>query len=201
MTPNPLPDRSGLSPRSAGGFTLTENLMALTVIITVAVPLVGLLGMAVSSRDIAGHRREAAQLARQIAAELAHSTAELGAPSDQAVPLIAVRPPSGQADDWPYLDDLPSNLADRSIHVAYDLSLRPAGEMSDGEYASGVPVAPPSPGGNVDDTTPHYAVRIAFTPAGPDQPDLYRATVTVGSPAQAAEPDRRRETFITLVRR
>jgi hypothetical protein len=171
--------------------------MALTVVITVAVPLVGLLGMAVSARSGADHRREAAQLARQIAAELARSTAELGVPPDQAMPLIAVRPPTGRPDDWPYLDDLPADLSGRAIHVAYDAGLRPAGEISDAAYAAGLPVPPPRPGSREEDV-PLFAVRVAFAPAGPA---LHRATVTVGSPAQAPEADRRKETFTTLVRR
>jgi len=71
--------------------------MAMTIIVMVAIPLTGMLGMATNARSSADHRRESAHIARQIAAELAHSTAELGVERAQWYPLIAALPVTGQA--------------------------------------------------------------------------------------------------------
>jgi len=181
-----------------GGFTLTENLMAMTIIVMVAIPLTGMLGMASSARTSADHRRESANIARQIAAELAHSTAELGAPQTQWYPLIAVHPVTGRPDDWPYLRSFPADLDGHSVHLLYDAGLRPAGEVSGSIYEAGLDGGVPQAD---EDSLPLFAVRLAFekVPAHGGPAQTFRATVSVGSPAQAPAKSRRVETFTTLI--
>jgi hypothetical protein len=174
--------------------------MAMTLIVLVAVPLAGMLGMASTSRSQADHRRESAQIARQIAAELSHSTAEFGGPPVESYPLIAVRPITGKSGDWPYLEHLPPNLAGHSVYLAYDSEGRPTGELSAMEYEHGVNVPDPAP-----ENSPVFAIRIDFEsaatsssrPAGSTIP--LRAKVTVGSPALGPLQARRLETFTTLL--
>jgi type II secretory pathway pseudopilin PulG len=181
------------------GFTLVENLMAMTIIVVVAIPLVALLGMASNAQSSADHRREAAHIARQIAAELAHSTVELGAPAAKWCPLIAVRPATGRPGDWPYLNQVPKNLEGHSIFLVYDDGFQPAGEIRPAEFQNGVAQPPALAPGR----SPLFAIRIEFeagvpqTSSGPAR--TLRATVTVGSPALGPAASRRNESFVTLI--
>ncbi len=174
--------------------------MAMTLIVTVAVPLSAMLGVASHTQTAGDLRKTSALIAQQIAAELVHSPAELGAPPGHWYPLIAVRSLNDQVrgGDWPYLTTFPPDLHGHSVHLVYDANLRPAGEISAAAYRRGVKLRPAS----MDpETEPLLAVQIAFERApassGPNQ--TYRATVSVGSPASAPLPSRRLETFTTLV--
>lgn len=181
-----------------GGFTLTENLMAMTLVVMIAVPLAGMMGMASSSRSSADHQRAAAHLARQIATELTFSTGDLGAPRNQTYPLIAVQPVTGRADDWPYLTSLPADLEGAEVFLAYDEHGQPSGEISSSHYQAGVPDGASGALGS----EPLFAVRIAFEAVPwsvPGPARTLRALVTVGTPAQLPAGQRRNEPFATLI--
>ena len=182
------------------GFTLTENLMAMTLIVSVAVPLSAMLGVAMSTRTTGDLRKTSALIARQISAELVHSPAELGAPSAHGYPLIAVRRSNDQVGggDWPYRTTFPADLHGHNVYVLYDTSLRPAGEISASAYQKGVETWPDPIDSGVE---PLLAVQIAFERAAASSAAsrTYRATVSVGSPVSAPLASRRVETFTTLV--
>ena len=184
--------------RQSGGFTLVENLMAMTIIVLVGIPLAAMLGMASNARTSADQHRESAHIARQIAAELAHSTAELGVEKARWYPMIAVQPVTGRADEWPYLTNLPADLSGKSVYVAYSEDFQPAGEITAAIYEKGL-------GGEAESSNdaqpPLFAIQIAFEriPANAGPPNTFRATVTVGSPAAAPVNARRFEKFSTLI--
>jgi len=172
--------------------------MAMTIIVMVAIPLAAMLGIASNAHNGADHRREAAHIARQIAAELAHSTAELGVDKAQWYPLIAAQPVTGRVGEWPYLTNLPADLKGKSIYLAYTEDFQPAGEIIGEVYKMGFgePAA-----ASADAQPPLFAIEIAFQELPPNSgpPNTCRATVIVGSPAKAPVKSRRFEKFSTLI--
>jgi len=187
--------------RTRQGFSLTENMIAISIVAATALPMLGMLALSMENDRSSDLRDEAVQIARQILADVQNSRAETGIMLRETG---SVDGDPGRAS-WIYVEkQIPAASKEagkpQSLYLAYGDRLRPLGCIAEGEFRDGA---------SSSDDPPAFLVEVRFFPSqdlsgvepahsGGEVPS-YLLSIRVTNPAAAALTNRQVETFSTRV--
>jgi type II secretory pathway pseudopilin PulG len=186
----------------SAGFTLVENVMAIAVVASTVLPLIGLLALSTETQRNSEFRDQAVVIVRQIDGDLRSSTGETG-------PLVRETGLSADNEDgaWPYAGELGSLLraglaGERAFFLSYGEDLQPLRKIDSSIYGKGTPA---------EDGLSLHLFRLRFFPSRRvlTETELldgeidagsvlsYLVTIEVSTPAAAPLRNREVERFST----